>query len=74
MRAHPAAEAVQQCCGLALSMLALSEEHRAAIAAAGGIDLLTAAMRAHPVAEGVQQICGGALRLLALSERAAIGP
>eukprot|EP01046_Picozoa_sp_COSAG06_P029386 COSAG06_NODE_2721_length_6387_cov_3.702449_1_plen_254_part_10 len=35
----------------ALRSLAESEEHRAAIAAAGGIDALTGAMRAHPAAE-----------------------
>eukprot|EP01046_Picozoa_sp_COSAG06_P069849 COSAG06_NODE_19248_length_846_cov_2.139224_2_plen_73_part_01 len=68
MRAHPAAEGVQQNCGFALGNLAESEEHRAAIAAAGGIDVLTAAMRAHPAAEGVQQNCGYALGILAQSE------
>jgi hypothetical protein len=68
MRAHPAAEWLQQNCGFALGSLAISEEHRAAIAAAGGIDVLTAAMRGHPAAEGVQQGCGFALRRLAWSE------
>jgi hypothetical protein len=68
MRAHPAAEQLQQNCATALGNLALSQEHRAAIAAAGGIDLLTAAMRAHPAAELLQQGCGGALAVLAWSE------
>jgi hypothetical protein len=45
MRAHPAAEGVQQYCGTALGNLASSKEQRAAIAAAGDIDVLTAAMR-----------------------------
>ena len=57
-----------------MSVLAWSKEHRAAIAAAGGIDLLTAAMRAHPAVGGVQDWCGYALGGLVESEepRAAI--
>ena len=66
--------AVQQWCGFALCNLAQSQEQRAAIAAAGGIDVLTAAMRAHPAVGGVQDWCGYALGGLAESEepRAAI--
>jgi hypothetical protein len=80
MHAHPAAEGVQKYCRATLSWLAKSEEHRATIAAAGDIDVLTAAMHAHPEDEAedeeVQEQCRAALGVLALSEehRAAIGP
>jgi hypothetical protein len=52
---------VQKKSGVALFNLVESYK---AIAAAGGIDVLTAAMRAHPAAETVQLYCGAALRCL----------
>jgi hypothetical protein len=56
-------------CGIALGKLAESQEHRAAIAVAGGIDVLTTAMRAHPAAKKVQKYCGRALGLVTTDTR-----
>ncbi len=65
MQAHKTSAGVQeQACG-ALKNLAVNPDNQVAVAAAGGIVAIVAAMQAHKGSAGVQEMAGRALRNLA---------
>ncbi len=65
MQAHKTSAGVQEHACAALKNLAVNPDNQVAVAAAGGIVAIVAAMQAHKRSAGVQEMAGRALRNLA---------